>query len=256
MPSRRSHTSFPSQADLFYYCTTASTSEENIAVRYGPPSKSSLRVGVLVLGQEQTQLLDLAVIDMFASLSRNRISRTDATETAIEEALDEVDIRYVNVTGEGSFPVTSGTRMPVTNSVMNAPQFDILVVPGSFASNEIPAAAATFITTQASSSNLIAIMSIASGVTYLAQAGILHRQRAAAPKSLLAALESRYPQTYWQQSVWARHEKIWSSKSALSALDMVVTWMREYFWDRDEAREHALTTAGISSHDDYDHCDY
>ncbi|KAF2846374.1 hypothetical protein T440DRAFT_541761 [Plenodomus tracheiphilus IPT5] len=267
MSSPMSHTAFPSQADLFYYCTTASISEGNLSARYGPPSKSSLRIGVVVLGQEQVQLLDIAVVDLFASLGRNRFSKTNASEAAIENALDEVDIRYVNMTGEGSFPVTSGTRMPVTpsesrsgrevkNSITNAPRFDVLVVPGTVSISEIPAAAASFIATQVSSPDLIAVMSIASGVRYLAQAGILHRQRAAAPKYMLADLESQFPQTFWQQSGWARHESIWSSKSAVSALDMVAAWIQEYFWDRTEVVEHALTTAGISLHDEYTHCDY
>jgi hypothetical protein len=49
-------------------------------------------------------------------VGRNRICRTNATAVAMENAVDEVDIRYVSVTGEGSFPVTAGTRMPVTVS--------------------------------------------------------------------------------------------------------------------------------------------
>lgn len=117
MPSPpRSYTSFPSHADLFYFCTTSSTSEENLNIHYAPPSRSSLRIGVIVLGQDQVQLLDLAALDLLSMLGRNRISRLHASAEAIDEAMDEIDIRYVNVTGEGSFPVTAGTRMPVTVS--------------------------------------------------------------------------------------------------------------------------------------------
>jgi transcriptional regulator GlxA family with amidase domain len=99
-------------------------------------------------------------------------------------------------------------------------------------------------------------MSIASGIIHVAQTGILHKQRAAAPKYLLSALQSEYPETFWQQSSWARHERIWSSCSAISALDMIASWMREYFWDRSEAVECVLTAAGIGSLDEYNHCDY
>lgn len=117
MPSPpRSYTSFPSQADLFYFCTTSSTSEENLNIHYAPPSKSSLRIGVVILGNDQIHLLDLAALDLLAFLSKNRLSKTNAAVAAVDEALDEIDIRYVSVTGEGSFPVTSGSRMPVTVS--------------------------------------------------------------------------------------------------------------------------------------------
>ncbi|CAO2658686.1 Nn.00g064090.m01.CDS01 [Neocucurbitaria sp. VM-36] len=257
MPSPpRSYTSFPSQADLFYFCTTSSTDEEDLNIHYAPPSKSSLRVGVVVLGQDQVQLMDLAALDLLAMLGRNRISRMEASTSAIDEAMDEIDIRYVSVTGEGSFPVTSGSRMPVTNSFENAPQFDILIIPGSFSSIELPVPAISFITAQCSNPNLIAIMSIASGIVHLVQTGILHTVRAAAPRCLLPTLQREYPGTLWQQSTWARHEKIWSSSSTISALDMMSTWMREYFWDRTEAVECALSAAGIGSLDDYIHCDY
>ncbi|KAI4920777.1 uncharacterized protein J4E92_008421 [Alternaria infectoria] len=257
MPSPpRSAISFPSQADLFYFCTTSSTSEEDLNIHYAPPSKSSLRIGVLVLSNDQIQLADLAALDLLAMVGRNRISRMHATASALDSAVDEIDIRYVSVTGEGSFPVTAGTRMPVTNSFDNAPQFDILVIPGSFSATAMPVEATSFLTSQCLNPNLIAIMSIASGIYPLVQAGILHGTRAAAPRSLLPMLQQQYPDTLWQHGSWARHEKVWSSNSAVSALDMVSTWMREYFWDRSETVDFALTAAGMGSLYDYNHCDY
>lgn len=78
----------------------------------------------MILGHEQVQLLDLACLDMLAMLGRNRMGRIAPSATAMEEALDEVDIRYVSVTGEGSFPVTSGTRMPVTVSELELLRID------------------------------------------------------------------------------------------------------------------------------------
>src|SRR5262245_14451205 len=60
MSTPRGYTTFPTSADLFYFCTTSSTSEEDLNLHYAPPSKSSLKIGVLVLGQDQVQLLDLA----------------------------------------------------------------------------------------------------------------------------------------------------------------------------------------------------
>lgn len=116
MPSPTGYTTFPSDADLFYFCTTSSTSAEDLGIHYAPPSQSSLRVGVVILGQDQIQIMDLAAVDLLSTLSRSRIDRLNAPSSTLDEAIDEVDIRYVSVTGEGSFPVTSGARMPVTVS--------------------------------------------------------------------------------------------------------------------------------------------
>jgi hypothetical protein len=115
-PSSRGYTSFPSSADLFYFCTTSSTSEEDLNIHYAPPSRSSLKVGVLIFGNDQIQMMDLAVVDLLAKIGRNSLSRLDAPAAAQDEAVDELDIRYVNESGEGSFAITSGARMPVTVS--------------------------------------------------------------------------------------------------------------------------------------------
>jgi transcriptional regulator GlxA family with amidase domain len=120
----------------------------------------------------------------------------------------------------------------------------------------LPVEATSFLTSQCLNPNLIAIMSIASGICHLVQSGILRGTRAAAPKPLLPVLQQQYPETLWQRSAWARHEKVWTSNSSVSALDMVSTWMREYFWDRSQAVEYVLTAAGMGSLYDYDHCDY
>jgi hypothetical protein len=117
MPSPRNYnTSFPSDEELFYFCTTSSTSAEDLNIYYTPPSKGSLRIGVIILSQHQVQLIDFAALDLLATIGRNRISSLDAPSTTVDEAVDEVDIRYVSENGEGSFSVTSGGRIPVTVS--------------------------------------------------------------------------------------------------------------------------------------------
>ncbi|KZM25136.1 uncharacterized protein EKO05_0007248 [Ascochyta rabiei] len=253
MPSPpRGHTTFPSDAELFYFCTTSSTSAEDLGITYAPPSQSSLRVGVIIFGQDQIQLTDLAAVDLLSALSRSRIGKLNAPASTLDDAVDEVDIRYVSVTGEGSFPVTSGARMPVTNSFGNAPQFDVLVIPGSFSTRELSEAATTFVSAQCSSPDLHAVFSISSGMLHLIQTGLLWKRRASAPRCLIPALQQRYPETWWQTAAWNRHEKIWSSSTAMSALDMTASWMREFFWDRQEAVECALAAAGIGSLDDFE----
>ncbi|KAF2709331.1 class I glutamine amidotransferase-like protein [Pleomassaria siparia CBS 279.74] len=253
MPSPpQSYTHFPSQADLFYFCTTSSAEEEDLDIRYAPPSKSSLKIGVLVSGPDQIQMLDLAVVDLLALISRNRLIRFDAPEEALDEAVDEVDIRYVNESGEGSFSVSSGARMPVTNSFENAPQFDILVIPGTFSKIELPLSVSIFLTTQAANPNLVATMSISSGILTLLQTGFLHGKRATCPPSLFTKLQKRSPGIFWQQTRWTRHGNVWSSNSAITGIDMVTTWMREYFWDRSEAVKFALAAAGAPLIDEFD----
>lgn len=86
-------------------------------MHYIPPSKSSLRIGVIILSQDQTQMLDFAALDLLTMLGRNRLNKLATSPAALEDALDEIDVRYVTASGEGSFTVTSGGRIPVTVSI-------------------------------------------------------------------------------------------------------------------------------------------
>ena len=95
-----------------------------------------------------------------------------------------------------------------------------------------------------------AIFCVSSGIFGLAESGLLYRKRATGPPSLLRTLRQRYPDTVWEDVPWTRHDGLWSSTSAISALEMVAAWMREYFWDRREAVRSALTAAGIPPLDD------
>lgn len=95
-------------------------------------------------------------------------------------------------------------------------------------------------------------MSIVSGILPLAQSGLLTKRRAAAPRTLLPALKQSFPDTAWRSTPWERDGKVWSSNSAVSALDMVRTFMRECFWDRGAAVEEALNAAGIGGLDEYE----
>jgi hypothetical protein len=115
-PPRSFNPSFPSDEDLFYSCTTSSTSTENLNIHYSLPSKDSLKIGVVILGQHQIQLMDFAALDLLAMVGKSRLSRTNASAAVLEEAVEEIDIRYVTQSGEGSFPVTSGGRIPTTVS--------------------------------------------------------------------------------------------------------------------------------------------
>jgi transcriptional regulator GlxA family with amidase domain len=137
------------------------------------------------------------------------------------------------------------------NSFENAPQFDVLVIPGSFSSEELPVSASTFLTTQTAHSDAIAVLSVSSGILTLAQTGLLHEKKATGPPSLLPNLRQRFPETNWQDTPWVHHDNVWSSSSAVTAIDMFATWMRQYFWDRSEALETALLAAGIPRLEEY-----
>lgn len=149
-----------------------------------------------------------------------------------------------------SSPAKSIKLMILQNSFEDAPKFDILVIPGSFSASELSVSATTFLASQSSSSEMTAIFCVSSGILRLAQSGVLYQKRATGPSSLLRLLRQRYPDTLWQNSAWTRHDHLWSSTSAISALEMVAAWMREYFWDRSEAVRCALTAAGISPLDE------
>ncbi|KAF2745588.1 hypothetical protein M011DRAFT_478752 [Sporormia fimetaria CBS 119925] len=236
---------FPSSAEVFQLCTSPSPSPQDIRVIPFSPSKRSLKIGILVLSRAQVQLFDLAAIDLLPMLSRTRIDRLTASSAVIAAAVDEVDIRYISESGEGSFPITSGARIPVTNSFDNAPQMDVLIIPGSFSYEELTLAATTFMREQSSNRGFIALLSMGSGILSLAQTGLLHETRAATSQALFPFLQQRFPETRWRVMHWTKQGHLWTSSSAVAGIVMLVAWVREYFWDRREAVECVLGAAGF-----------
>jgi transcriptional regulator GlxA family with amidase domain len=138
------------------------------------------------------------------------------------------------------------------NSFEDAPQFDIIVIPGSYSRGELLASTSAFLTEQTSNPNFIAIMCISSGILTLVQSGVLNQKRATAPSFLLPALRQQFPESLWQETAWTRQDSIWSSSSAVTAIAMMTAFIREYFWDRAEAVECALSAAGIAPLNDYE----
>lgn len=113
-------------------------------------------------------------------------------------------------------------------------------------------AASTFLTNQVASPTLITVLSIASGILTLVQTGLLHSKRATGPPSLLSNLRHRFAETTWLETEWTNHDNIWSSSSAVTAINMIAAWMRQYFWDRSEATECALRAAGVPALEGYE----
>jgi transcriptional regulator GlxA family with amidase domain len=114
------------------------------------------------------------------------------------------------------------------------------------------ASASAFLTEQTSNPNFIAIMCISSGILTLVQSGVLNQKKATAPSFLLPALRQQFPESLWQETAWTRQDSIWSSSSAVTAIAMMTAFIREYFWDRAEAVECALSAAGIAPLNDYE----
>jgi hypothetical protein len=112
-PSGTPYPHLPSQADLFYLCTTLSTSDTSLNLNVGPPSKSSLLIGILLLGNDLIQTLDITPIDLLTMLSEEAMERLGAPEDTASDGIG-LDIRYVSESGEGVFSLTAGLKVPVT----------------------------------------------------------------------------------------------------------------------------------------------
>jgi hypothetical protein len=108
------YTHLPSQADLFYFCTL-SGSNESLDLDVPPPSNPSLRLGVLLLGDDEISSLDFACVDMLSSVTRRRLEAMGAPSHVVEQGVD-MDIRYISEGGNGSFALTNGAQVSATVS--------------------------------------------------------------------------------------------------------------------------------------------
>ncbi|EON68830.1 hypothetical protein W97_08088 [Coniosporium apollinis CBS 100218] len=205
--------------------------------------KSSLTVGVLLLGNEDVQYLEVAPVDLLAMMQPQYIHALGAS--ALAEKGVNMDIHYISETGEGLFPLTANAKVAVTDSIETSPALDVLMIPGpppNFVASE---AVGAFIRAQVE--HATAVLSVCTGIIPLAQSGVLKGKTATGPPPLiLTALRHGFPDTKWEdERRWTRDGNVWTSAGITNGLDMMAGFMRTYYGDRPQLVELVLGAANV-----------
>ncbi|KAL1841600.1 hypothetical protein VTJ49DRAFT_6910 [Mycothermus thermophilus] len=196
-------------------------------------SRKTLRVGVFAL--PDTQLLDLACVDVLASMSYEYFSLLgEFIPASILALAPSMQISYISTLQPGSFiPLTAQVKVPCTHHFSDpavAPgQLDVILVPG-------PDPALDFSAFKDATSWLAAhaarpetdILSICTGILIVGEAGILKGKKACGPRGMQDELTKRFEGVKWvgEELRWVRDGNVWSSGGITNGNDLVGAYAR------------------------------
>ena len=201
--------------------------------------RDSLSVGAVMY--PGFEMLDMfGPLEMFSMLGSTRVAismvaeRADPVPTAVAEN------------------VTAGPKVLPDTTFAEAPQYDLLLVPGGFGT--LPALESTplleFLRDQAASADVVA--SVCSGSVLLARAGLLDGKRATSNKQLFAlATREAAPVEWVEEARWVEDGNVFTSSGVSAGTDMALAII-ERLYDVATA-ESAAAAAEYTWHRDKDH---
>ncbi|KAI1131410.1 class I glutamine amidotransferase-like protein [Nemania abortiva] len=193
----------------------------------------TVHAGVLLMKGE-TELLDIAPIDMVHGLSR-RFAQSCPDELGPPDFKDgAIDLEFHWVTEAGPQTpanLTSGLRIVPTDSFDTCPPLDIVIV-GAYPLEYEPSPAELAFTRK-SYAECSAFLAVCGGVDLPRRAGLLDGKTATGPRPILRLW--RGDQTVgainWVEKRWVQDGKMWTSGALFNGCDMVHNFAKQVWAD-------------------------
>ncbi|RYC63549.1 hypothetical protein CHU98_g2670 [Xylaria longipes] len=196
-----------------------------------------IHVGV-ILAKGETELLDIAPVDMIHGLSRHFITSLpdDLGPPGFKDGAIDMKFHWVTEHGPktpGS--LTSGLRIVPTDSFETCPPLDIVIIgayPFSYVPSETELAFA-----RKSYGDCAAFLAVCGGVDFPRRAGLLGGKTATGPREVLPlwradqAPGAATTTTNWVEKRWVRDGKMWTSGALFNGCDMTHNFAKHVWAD-------------------------
>lgn len=127
-------------------------------------------------------------------------------------------------------PSGFGTKILPTHTYKSAPPLDVLLVPGGLGTKTLIEDAATLEFIRDIYPGLKYILTVCSGSTLLAKAGILDGRRATSNKAVWAEMVASGPKVNWvAEARWVVDENIWTSSGVTAGMDLAVQFIKTVY---------------------------
>ncbi len=152
---------------------------------------------------------------------------------------EEVELLIVGQ-GGGSVPSIQGPRAALDRTFADGSDYDFILVPGGFGTrSEIDNEALIGWLTEAGG-KAGCVMSVCTGASLLARAGLLDNKRATTNKLVFQEMVQTGPATQWvAEARWVEDGRIWTSSGVSAGMDMALAVMAHHY-DLDKAEKAAL----------------
>jgi transcriptional regulator GlxA family with amidase domain len=176
----------------------------------------TVRIGVFI--PYGSQLLDLATVDVLATMSHGYLSALRMLPESVYAAAPHVDIAYVSTVPAGQ-PVpgmTAGARLLATHHLSDAEvapgKLDIVLVPGPDPFVEVGDDVKEWLRGQAACESTD-VLSVCTGIFLCGEAGILKGKKASGPRGLQDLIRKKFPEIelVGHDVRWIQDGRVWSS---------------------------------------------
>ncbi len=181
------------------------------------PSRRTVRIGVFI--PSECQLLDLACVDVFGSMSHEYLTNLEFLPSAVTDLAPDVDISYIGTIqpgGQESVHATSGLRIATTHHLSDPAvgpgKLDIVFVPGPDPRGSWDKETTQWLAAQGACEDTD-ILSVCTGIFICGEAGLLKGRRVCGPRGLQKQLKERFEGATWlgDELRWVQDGNFWSS---------------------------------------------
>ena len=200
---------------------------------------SPIKIGVFV--PNGAQLLDIATVDVLATMSREYLSQIPTLPASITASAPSVSIVYITTPSsmrEASVPLTADMALKPTHAYTDdavAPgTLQLVVVPGPDPQASFEPCALAWLKEQFETPG-VDVLCVCTGIYLCAAAGIADGRQASGPRGLQDDLVKKFPRMnlVGDNHRWVRDGNFWSSgKLSLVGCDDWLTSRRHHEWER------------------------
>jgi transcriptional regulator GlxA family with amidase domain len=177
-------------------------------------SKASVKIGVFIPGE--TQVLDLACIDVFHMMSKEYLSVLPMIPKHIVDIAPSVHISYItSPETKPMVPLTANMTIRATHDTTDAEvqpgKLDILLVPGPDPSAAWDQSILDFLRAHAECATTD-VLSVCTGIFLCGAAGLLDGRTACGPRGLQDVLREKHPtaKLVGEKYRWVQDGNFWS----------------------------------------------
>ncbi|KAH8673369.1 DJ-1/PfpI family protein [Xylariales sp. PMI_506] len=126
---------------------------------------------------------------------------------------------------------TVGQSVLPTHTFADAPDLDVLIIPGGYGGMEPGADLLDYVRSAASKAGHL--ITVCNGAAVAARAGILDGKRATTNKAFWKTCVSDGPRTHWiAKARWVQDGNTWTSSGVSAGIDVTLAWVASVFGDQ------------------------
>ncbi|KAK1600001.1 ThiJ/PfpI family protein [Colletotrichum navitas] len=205
------------------------------------PNNKTVKVGVFI--PTECQLLDMACVDVLASMSQEYLSLLPMLPKHIPALAPSMSFFYITApataSGESTEPhslgllqLTAGAKIQATHDISHPDvqpgKLDILLVPGPEPSTDWDEDVLGFLKDHAEQRETTDVLSICTGVFLCGAAGVLEGKMVCGPRGFQDVLRKRFPGAEFvgEKYRWFQDGNFWSCGGITNGNDLVAAYAR------------------------------